>query len=238
MAADREERRYSDDEVRHLLGRASELETEVAKSPARIEGPTLPELEEIAREAGIDPALVRRAAEELDTPVAPEPAHLPKLGGVPLRIELERVVPGGGVPAEMLEAMLGTIQRATGDTGSPTVLRHSLSWRSSSSDGKKGTARPVLNVSVTSAQGETRITTIEEYSETAKGWFAGWIAVGLGGGFPVGLGVFGVFGAVGLPAAILGAGFLATRAALQRKVRERGAELTRLIDDLARLVSE
>ena len=61
-------RRYTDEEVRRLLTRASELETQGASLPAKIDGPTLTDLEAIASEAGIDPAMVRRAARELDSP--------------------------------------------------------------------------------------------------------------------------------------------------------------------------
>ena len=53
-------RRYTDEEVKRLLTRASELETQGTPLPAKVDGPTLTDLEAIASEAGIDPALVRR----------------------------------------------------------------------------------------------------------------------------------------------------------------------------------
>jgi hypothetical protein len=41
-------RRYTDEEVRQLLERASELESQGTTLPARLTGPTLAELEAIA----------------------------------------------------------------------------------------------------------------------------------------------------------------------------------------------
>ena len=62
-------RRYNEKEVADIIKRASELQQ--AESTAEsTTGMSLAELEQVAREAGLDPALVRRAATDLDTRVS------------------------------------------------------------------------------------------------------------------------------------------------------------------------
>ena len=62
-------RRYSEKEAGTILRKAAEMQRAepTATDPS---GFSLAELEEVAREAGIDPAVVRSAAAELDVPAA------------------------------------------------------------------------------------------------------------------------------------------------------------------------
>jgi DNA-binding transcriptional regulator YhcF (GntR family) len=61
------ERRFTDKEVALILRRASELEERTeSRGPSHGRGLTLPDLREIAAEAGIDPDLVSRAAAEME----------------------------------------------------------------------------------------------------------------------------------------------------------------------------
>lgn len=63
------ERRYDDDEVREIFDRASELAADTRagdSEPGGQTGMSLAELQSIGAEAGIDPALVARAATSLD----------------------------------------------------------------------------------------------------------------------------------------------------------------------------
>ncbi len=62
------ERIYTEKEVTALLERAAELQVQAARHDDGRPGLTLPELETIAQEAGLDPALLRQAAQELDAP--------------------------------------------------------------------------------------------------------------------------------------------------------------------------
>jgi hypothetical protein len=64
------ERIYNEDEVAKLLKRAAELETErsVSKEHGFKNGLSLEELAQIASESGIDPELVQKAANELESP--------------------------------------------------------------------------------------------------------------------------------------------------------------------------
>jgi hypothetical protein len=63
------ERRYSDEEVSAIFARATETQHEAPRQspPGPGEGTTLAELQDIGREAGIDPEAVARAARSLDT---------------------------------------------------------------------------------------------------------------------------------------------------------------------------
>jgi hypothetical protein len=60
-------RRYSDDEVSRILRRAAELESAAASETAAA-GTSLAELEEVAREAGLDPIPPGRAASAASSP--------------------------------------------------------------------------------------------------------------------------------------------------------------------------
>ncbi len=59
-------RRYDEQEIAEILRRASEVETGVASTPARLAGLTLDEIQQIAGEVGIEPTRIERAARELE----------------------------------------------------------------------------------------------------------------------------------------------------------------------------
>lgn len=84
------ERRYTEEEVAQIIQRAAERQqTKPQLAPA--EGLTLAELQEIGREVGISPELVRDAANSVDTP--PQRGSKRWLGlpiGVSRTIELDR----------------------------------------------------------------------------------------------------------------------------------------------------
>ena len=63
-------RKFNDEEVALIIKRAAELQQteQVEQEPSS--ALSLSEVEEIAKEAGIDPALIRRAASTLDSPGA------------------------------------------------------------------------------------------------------------------------------------------------------------------------
>lgn len=60
------ERRYSEDEIRRIFGAASDRDGSRARAYSPADGLTLPELQSIGREVGLDPALVAEAATALD----------------------------------------------------------------------------------------------------------------------------------------------------------------------------
>lgn len=77
------ERRYSDDEVREIFARATEVQHRAAQPRPGSQGMSLVQLTEIAKEAGIAPELVSAAARELDQP---QPPPLPSVLGIPIGV--------------------------------------------------------------------------------------------------------------------------------------------------------
>lgn len=60
-------RRYTDDEIREIFDRAAEVRDSERTLPSSREGMTLPELQEIGREVGLEPGRIAEAASALDT---------------------------------------------------------------------------------------------------------------------------------------------------------------------------
>ncbi|MBL8934419.1 MAG: hypothetical protein JNM69_07690 [Archangium sp.] len=201
---------FDEREVAEILRRAASLEQK-----RKLERPTLSlaEVETIAREAGIDPALVRRAVDELAH--EPKQSFWAKLAGAPLSRTLERVV-DGELTADDHETLAISIREALGQpSGFPvqvSVLGRSLSATTFGGAG-------LVEVQVTPKDGTTRVRVTVNAKQVAGGLFGGIIG-GVGGGLgsnvawmvPVWLakagyapelGVLG--GAVGLFATVFGA---------------------------------
>lgn len=90
-------RRYSDHDVALILRRALELEEQRSR-PEVPDGVTLADLREIAREVGIDPSMVEKAASELDVSgskasraLATESAVVRELRAVPRRLDAQEI---------------------------------------------------------------------------------------------------------------------------------------------------
>jgi len=234
-------RRYTDEEVRNLLKRASELESQGTTLPAPTQGPTLLDLEEIALEAGINPTLVRQAARELDTPSSGLRAMTPQTSGIlgaPTVFELERTVYGEVSPA-VLERLVPHLQRAADGVGHPSLLGKTLTWQSADAQKVR-----VLQVSVSVGRGETRLSLEERYGNLAGSLFGGivgggGVGMGLGVGLGVGLGALGsaVFATV-FPAAIIGGAYALARTIFRSTVRGRIRTLTKLMNELVATVED
>jgi hypothetical protein len=237
----RAERRYTDEEVRRLLQRASELESQSPRLPTPADGPTLRDLEVIAAEAGLDPALLRKAAHELDgarTGAPPAAGGGSMFLGAPHTVEYERVVPGEA-PSGLLEALLPLIQRAAGGMGQPSLMGRTLTW--TSSDPQRTS---ILQVSVSVRRGETRIVVQERFGNLAGALFGG-IMGGVGGGVGMGVGMGVGLGALGsvlfaslFPPAVIGGSYLLARSLFRRTVQRRMRDLKGLMDDLVATVED
>ena len=116
-------RRYSDREIAFILKRAVELDEEKRKiEPGH--GVTLQDLREIARDVGIDPTMVERAATELDQARSPSARALAADTAVVREI---RSVPRPLEDAELRE-LLWAIDRAIPDQGTLTEALGELRW--------------------------------------------------------------------------------------------------------------
>ncbi|HEX3158709.1 MAG TPA: hypothetical protein VHQ45_09335 [Gemmatimonadaceae bacterium] len=232
-------RRYSDDEVALIIRRASELQQADAAAREPGSGLSLTELEEVAREAGLDPALVRRAAADVESR---QPASVAsRFLGAPTRIQIERTVEGE-LPPVAFEMLVDEMRRTLGETGQTSVLGRTLAWNITPATHRHAQTRRV-HVSVVSRAGLTTIRVEESLTALSTGLFGGLVG-GMGGGsggiaVGVGLGVFGsaLTGAGLWMASVLGAYSLA-RGIFARKSRGRAAELGAMADRLATIATD
>lgn len=201
---------FDERQVAEILRRTAALDQK-----RKLERPTLTleEIETIAKEAGLDPALVRRAVDELKH--EPEVSVWTKLAGAPLTRTIERVV-DGEVTTDDHEALAASIREALGQpSGFPvqiSTLGRSLSVTTFSTAG-------LVEVQVTPKEGTTRVRVTVNARQLAGGLFGGIIG-GVGGGLGSNVGwiipfvlaqagyspVLGVAGgATGLLATVVGA---------------------------------
>ncbi len=234
-------RRYSDEEVQRLLNRASELESQGLNLPAPVDGPSLAEIEAIASEAGINPALVRQAARELDSPsggvtiLAP---HSSGFLGAPTVFDLERTVRGEVAPS-VLERLVPHIQRAADGIGHPSLMGKTLTWQSQDVSKFR-----TLQVSVSVGRGETRLSVEERYGNLAGSLFGGIMGgggtgLGLGVGLGVGLGALGsVAFAILFPVGVMGGTWALARGIFRNSVYRRMRTLTKLMNEMVATVED
>lgn len=231
-------RRFSDEEVGHLLERASELQLREGASADPARGLTLRELEEIAAEAGIDPELLRRAASEFDAGRGRAPTTIDRVLGAAPTILYERRVPGQLSP-EGLETIVAEIQSAAGVLGQPSLVGGTLTWRSETPNNTRS-----LQIVVGSRAGETHIRIEEHLNQLAGGLFGGLMGgvgcgVGFGVGFGVGLGALGsvVFATV-FPPTVIAASYIVARTSFATIARQRRAVLGGLAQRLSDAVMD
>ena len=230
-------RRFNEKEVAQIIKRASELQQEESPMEAST-GMSLVELEQVAREAGLDPALVRRAATDLDTRVSDKRSS-PFLGA-PTSLMLERTI-DGEVPAEEFETLVLEIQRELGGVGSASTFGRSLQWTMRGVDRRRVSSRTV-QVTVTPRNGRTTIRIEEPLGQLAGGLFGGLMG-GLGAGtsgiaFGIGMSVFhSASAAVGIIGGMISASYLLARTVFGRMVQNRGDALQRLMSRLAEHVA-
>lgn len=177
------DRTYGEDEVAAILRRAAELES--GRAPA-VSALSLGEIEAVANDAGIDPALVRQAARELEDGSGEGIGAA--IAGAPLRRVIERVV-DGEIGAEHHERLSQEIRDVLSSSavGARWVLPGSISsiGRSLTLSGFTGTSS--IEVTVAPRDGKTRIRLSTDRSQLAGGLFGG-IVGGVGGGFGANVG--------------------------------------------------
>jgi len=230
-------RRYNEKEVADIIKRASELQ-QVESTAESTSGMSLTELEQVAREAGLDPALVRRAATDLDTRVTDQ--NPSPFIGAPTNLALERTI-DGEVPVDEYETLVLEIQRELGGVGQASMLGRSLVWTTQGTGRRRASTRTV-QVTVTPRNGRTTIHIEEPLGQLAGGLFGGLMG-GLGGGtsgiaMGIGMGVFHsapiAFGLIG---GMVSGSYLLARTIFGRVVRDRGERMQRLMSRIAEHVA-
>jgi hypothetical protein len=222
-------RLYDEKEVGKLLERATELQREDPARAGVTGGLSLAELEEIAAEAGIDPAFLRRAAAEMASG-ARSAEGWERVTGERLTLVREAVVPGELDPTGF-ERVAEAIQVNASESGQPSLLGRTLTWHAETA----GKTR-VVQVIVTSRDGETHIRAAERLHQLASGLFAGTVVgvgtgVGIGAGLPLALAIFSSpLLAVALPVGVTGLTLMACREIYRRIVRGRERTLSELVD--------
>jgi len=141
-----DERLFSDQEFALIFRKASELGRERPGTVIRKEGITLAEMQDIAREAGIDPGLVARAAAVLPSEQLSLAARI--FGGQGT-YRVVQAVPGE-IPKEELGRMVETIRLILDEQGQAEEAFGGLEW--------KNVGNPAaVSVNVSPRDGETRL---------------------------------------------------------------------------------
>lgn len=223
------EERYDEDEVGLILRRAAELQPGSSMS--------LAELEAVADEAGIERALVRRAAAEIRRaePPSPAPVHAGPFG--PTRLVFERTVPGTVDPSSCRE-IVAEIRRHVAGSGQTEQVGDELIWSSRSNAHPRN-----IRVIVTPRRGKTLVRVEENAGGLAGGLYGGIMGgaggAGLGWVVPVCIAVLHM--PVLIPvlfAAWVYATYLLARTIHRSVLGDRARQLEALADGVAELTTE
>lgn len=227
---DQPARRYDEKEVTRLLRRASEIQRASPTAPNPT-GMSLRELEEIAREAGLDVASLREAARELDAGGRTQKEWGRRLAGAATATILDCTIPRVA-SADELESLLPLIESAANISGHPSSLRNTLSWYSADSNsGRK------FQIRVTVRSDTTHVRIEERYGGLAGGLFGGMLGgggggLGLGAAPAIGMAMQSVLLAVAFPIVVVGGFYWGARKIFTTVVNDRRRVLERLIRDI------
>lgn len=234
-------RKFNEEEVALIIKRAAELQQTEQVAEDTSSALSLAEVEQIAKEAGIDPALIRRAAQSLDRPGSESIRPSPWVGA-PTRIVFERVI-DGEISNDDHEALIDTVRRTLGDNGMPSVLGRTLSWSSSYQGGRRRNRGRRVDVNVMARGGVTTIRVEEELRDVAGALIGGLVGGGGGGttGISMGIGM-SQFHSVAIAAMIwfgvAGGFYLLARTIFGNIFEKREKELRGLADRLESQVSD
>lgn len=229
--------RYDDKQVGLILKRATELATVSSPDSSPSDGLSLAELEQIAIEAGIDPALIRRAAQEVDG--AEDPGEYGWVMGAPMTIRVHRVV-DREVPDDFFDDVLAEIHLAGVGHGTGSLVGRTFSWK-----GMGGGQTPdSLQITISSRDGRTELHAEQKRTQAVGGLLGGMVGgggvgLGVGLGVPLGINVLGsVAAAVAFPAAVVGGAYIVARRIFQSGHRKRERNLEDLLDRLVERIRE
>lgn len=211
-----------------ILRRAFELQ-ERPSGVGTGEGLTLREIQAVAREVGLDPALVERAASVL--PTAGEGLAARVFGG-PDAYQLEYSA-GGEVPKEDFGKLVDAIRRATGHQGEATEVLGSLEWKTVGQVSQ-------VHVTVSRREGQTHVRVIADRGGAAfLTYFVSTV------GWLIGMGISGAVlepstapAVISLVAAAAGGAFVTGRTLWKTTTSRFRLQLSNLMGGLTRAVDE
>ena len=230
-----DQRLFDDETSGQVLRRAAELQHESNVPAHGGDGLSATDLEQIATEAGIDAAFVRRAIVESQVS-SPETQHSPVFGEVKT-LELVEVMEGE-VSSDSMDRMLEEVQRSFADGGTVTRTGRSATW--SASRTLASSRLSSLVVAITARDGQTEVRITEKLANLSTALFVGlgvagsMVGVGISGA--VGMGEFGSLAIFGAMAVTAVTGFYgAARTLYTRSTRKRRRELQRLLGNLVQV---
>ncbi len=222
---------YSEPESALILQRAAELQAQQGR------GLSLTELEAAASEAGIDAALVRRAADEVSALATVTPTPAPTTGGMlgaPLHLVHERVVTGE-LSSSRWKDVHSEIRRQLGTNGQLQPVGREFCW--TNPRGRK------VRVSIVPRGGRSIIRVEERLGELGGGLFLGMglplTFAGLGFILPICIAVLDAPVLIPLVFAVwAGLAFTLARTIFRAIARQRDPQLQTLADGLADVCRE
>jgi hypothetical protein len=201
-----------------ILRSAVELEDKAIAPAEATRGMSLAELENVAREAGIDPRHIHRAVAALDS--KRDKTTPGSFVGSPTRIVIERQV-DGEISSDHFDALIDTIRQRTGNFGKTETVGRSLSWTTRRTSS-------FVAITVVPRDGKTTIRVVYHLWEVALAIFMGSLITGgllaipfavatvaAGAALPLGLGV---------SAATLGGAYAFARGLFRRGLRSNSTE--------------
>jgi hypothetical protein len=243
-AAEHGGRRYSDAELRDIVGRAADLQ---AAQPTEEGFLSIGGVEQVAAQVGIPPAHVREALQEMEpapdpgvlpsVPMAPRtPPSPPTLYGLPTTLRYDRTV-SHEMSETALAVMVDEVQASLGMVGRVAPLGGAVTWTNTR---QGGSTDRMVQVTITPQGGGTSIR-VEEQLGPLSGRMTGTISGGIGGlllGFSFGLG-FGTPDAGTFFALVFGAmgSYFGSRSIYMHARMQRERQLETLADRLAALVA-
>ena len=155
------ERLYTEKEVSAILKRVGERQTVQGNKDAV--GLSLQEIQQIAGDVGLDPALVASVAAELDA--IPEKEGSFAWLKLPNKVEVERVLPGNVTEAEWPE-ITSAIERALGVTGVSSQVGSMLEWTYFSKTVQ-------YKISFSPGNGQTRVRLLGDFTRFSRALLLG-----------------------------------------------------------------
>ncbi|MFC1662144.1 hypothetical protein ACFL3S_11965 [Gemmatimonadota bacterium] len=230
---DSTKRRYSEEEFALILRKASEIQERPGHRPGSREGLSLEEIQSIAREAGIHPDAISRAASLLGAAEWEEKAGLAAaIFGGPGKYHLDFEIPGR-LPPEERGRILEVIRRVAEHQGEAKEVLGGVEWKTVGE-------LSAINVNVSPRGDRTSIQIVGNRDAAGGVTFVfpmagAAILVGALGGI---LEPTSAAGIISLITGLLGGGFILSRSLWVRGGKAFRKKLTRIMDALAGTVEE